>query len=248
MPEVFATISWFYALQLHLGVNTVVAVQRATEPTTPERAAAVSRRWRAYKSGKQKPSAQTVNLAEKLTSWPRAILHSPLWDALRLDRSPDTVARKLLGTTSKEGDDLLKWMLDRHESHSDPRWIRKRCRAMVARGNLEGLAILTVCVKLAGKRDASSLALTFYRHATDCLVILGSWLYAHGIAQALAEYYEKILLPAYCQDHQFGVFSSDHYLRAVYRLDRAILAIQKKDSRKLTTEEVITAMVKILDI
>jgi len=235
-------------LKLNLDVNTVVAVQRAIEPTTEERAAAVSRRWGDYKNGRHKPSALVVGLAERRVPWSKAIIHSSLWDALRLEKSAVTVARELQGATSREGDELLRWMLDRQRSSHDHRWLRKRCRAMVAHGSLEGLAVLTVCMRLAGRAGAQRLALTFYRHATTCLTILGGWFYLHGIAQAIAEYYEKTLLPACYSEHEFSMFSTSYYLHSVRGLARAALSAQEEAGRDLTSKEIISAMLKIFEL
>lgn len=245
IPEVFATICWFNELQLHLGVSTVVAVQQAAEPTTPERAAALSRRWRAYKSGEQRPSPSTVTLAERIPCNAKAILHSPLWDALRMDKTPDPIARTLLGTTCADGDHLLNWMLDKGRPTLHPGTVQKRCQAIVARVDLDGLAILTICMRLAGQRSVSRLALTFYWHATNCLLMLGGWLCAHGIAQSLADFYETILLPRYCHPLKFARFSSHHYLDTVRALGRALAAAGEECHGRLSEENAVAIMLKI---
>ena len=244
----FATICWFYELKLSLDVDTFVAVQRTIEPVTEERAAAVSRRWGDYKNGRHKPSAPVVDLTEKRVPGAKAIFQSPLWDALRLEKSAVSVARDLQGATSREGDELLLWMLDRQPPCHDHRWLRKRCRTMVTDGSLEGLTVLTVCMRLAGRAGEQCLALTFYRHATDCLKILGCWFYLHGIAQAIAEYYEKALLPACCSKHELGTFSASYYLNSVGALAGAALAAQEKVGRELTQKEMISAMFKLFAI
>lgn len=230
-----------------LGAKTAVAVQRAIEPVTEDREAAVSRRWIDYKNGRHKPVASVIDLADLQIPTTKAFFGFLLWDALRLEKSERLVARKLFGTTASEGDALLQWMLSRPRIRHDDRWLRKRCRAVVADGSLEGLAILTVCMRLAGRTEAPRLALTFYGHATDCLMMLGGWFYVHGIAQTIAEYYEKMLLPACCSEHKLGSFSSEHYLRSVKVLAKVVLVAQEKAGRELTHAEVISAMRQVFD-
>lgn len=244
IPGAFATICWFHELKLDLDVDTLVAVQQAIEPTTEEKAA-FSRRWGEYKNGRRNPSDSVVDLADQRIPGSKTIFQLRLWDALRLEKSAVTVAHKLHGATSRAGDELLQRMLDRQRSSKDPRWLHKRCRAMVAHGSLEGLAVLTVCMRLAGSAGASRLALTFYRHATDCLEILGSWFYQHGIALAIAEYYEKKLLPTCCSESEYSTFRSSCYLNSVIVLNKAALAAQAKAGRKLTQEEWISEMLKL---
>lgn len=216
------------------------------EPTPEERASGVSYRWGSYKNGKHKPLGRILDLAEEQVPGSKAIFQSPLWDALHLGKSAATVAVELQGRTSREGDELLYRMLGQSLPIHDPRWLRKRCRAMVADGSLEALAVLTVCMRLAGHAKASSLALTFYRHATDTLMILGGWFYLHGIAPAIAEHYEKVLLPKCCVEHQLGTFSSSYYLYSVRALIRAALCEQEKEGRELTQDEVISVMCRHL--
>lgn len=117
---------------------------------------------------------------------------------------------------------------------------------MVADGSLEALAVLTVCMRLAGHAKASSLALAFYRHATDSLMILGGWFYLHGIAPAIAEHYEKVLMPNCCDKRQLGTFSSGYYLNSVAALNRAALLEQEKAGKELAQEEVISVMLRLL--
>lgn len=119
---------------------------------------------------------------------------------------------------------------------------------MIEDGSLEGLAVLTTCMRLAEKTGADRLALAFYRHATNNLLILGSWFYAHGIAQGIADYYETELLPKSIQDHNLGTFSSRHYLHAVKGLNSAVLQAQARTERKLTNKEVILIMLQIIEL
>ncbi len=246
IADAFAAICWFHELRLRLGVKTLVDVPRAIEPFTEEKRAATSRRWGDYKSGKHKPSAWVVGLADKQVTGSKAIFTSPLWATLRLDKSIVEIARSLLGTTSREGDELLQWMLDHQRPSKSRLWLRKRCRAMVSLGSLEGLAVLTTCMRLTDNARTPYLTLTFYSYATDCLLILGGWLYQRGIAQELAEYYEKTLLPACYDGQECSIFCANYYLNSIRILNNAISGAQEKAGRDLTREEMIATMLKLL--
>ena len=247
--KVFSTICWFHELQLTIGASTAAAVRRKIEPTLKNGNKVVDQRWCDYRDGLHTPSAKVIALAEDHCPQSRHILENPLWDSIRLDRSPQNVAHELLGATCQQGDDLLTWSLRAPDRRSyDPRWLKKRCRAMIEDGSLEGLAVLTTCMRLAGKAGADRSALSFYRHATNNLLILGSWFYAHGIAQRIAEYYETVLFPESIQDPNLGTFSSSHYLHAVKGLNNAVLRAQAQTERTLTDKEVILIKLQILEL
>lgn len=148
---------------------------------------------------------------------------SPLWDALRLDRPVDQVGLALVGRSSKLGDELLTWMLGRiQRKNNDPRWLRKRCTAMIEHGSLESLAVLTICMRLASAASLDRLALIFHYHSTRHLLVLADSLYDHGIAQGMAEYYELVLLPKCCREHWMKSFSSAQYLQVIHDLQEAL--------------------------
>ena len=65
---------------------------------------AVSRRWWGYKNGRHAPSAKVVALAQAKCPAAAVAFQSPLWDALRLDRSATHVAKALAGRTTKFGE------------------------------------------------------------------------------------------------------------------------------------------------
>ncbi|WP_287881863.1 hypothetical protein [Aquitalea sp.] len=247
VAEKFATVFWYYELQRQLNLNTPADVQRAIEEVGDRGVVGVRRRWRDYKSGHHKPVTSVVELAEQQVPGSKAILQSPLWSAMRLDKSAIKVAQQLLGKTTKEGDELLEWLLDRQQTSKVDRWLRKRCMAMVFHATLESLAVLTVCMRLARSKGMPHWTLTFYHFATDSLMILGSWFYQHGIAQASAEYYEKVLLPTCYGKNASWLFSSRDYFYIVRAMAREALNVQEQAGRNLTHNEIVSAMLKLLD-
>ncbi|BBB58464.1 hypothetical protein UNDKW_0191 [Undibacterium sp. KW1] len=252
IPTRLATIFWFHSLKMSLDVESISAVQQLIEPVIDEPdggrdVVGILRRWNDYKNGHHKPIANVVHLAEERVPGTEAIFKCPLWNALRLDKSEAETARTLLGTTTKLGDELLLRMLHFPQTIQDPRWIKKRCKALVAHGSLEGLAVLTICIRLANKSDLQNrLAFGFYLYATDCLIVMGFWFYLHGIAQVLGEYFEQTFLPmtgmGFC-----GNFSSSHYLYTIQSLAKTVLQKQEVLGRELSYDGVISEIIRLIE-
>jgi hypothetical protein len=243
IPSMFATISWFNTLKINLNVETISAVQRQIEPVGNRGALGVRRRWGDYKNGYHKPVAAVVRLAEKKVPGSAAIINCLVWDSFRLDKSPISVAKGLLGSTTRLGDELLQRMMESPQTIYDPRWLRKRQKAMVAHGSLEGLAILTVCIRLT--RD-TRLAYGFYLYATDCLKTLGFWFYLNGIAHALGEYFEQVFLP------MTGIpgcssFYSGSYLATIKSMAQRVISKQENLGRECSDDEVISEMIRLVE-
>jgi hypothetical protein len=170
--SVFATICWFHELRINLDAPTVATVQRSIEPALETEIGAVSLRWWGYKNGRHAPSAKVVALAQAKCPASAVAFRSPLWDALRLDRSATHMAKALAGKTTKFGDEILVWLLDlSRRPQRDPRWIHKRCLSMIKHGSFEGLAVLTVGIRLAAVAGLDHLAMNLYRWAAKFLPV-----------------------------------------------------------------------------
>lgn len=241
----FATLCWLNELKINLEAKTIGDISSVIETVAPWNKTSIQRRWRTYETGQHKPVNRVLDLAEKQVPGSTLIFRSPLWDALRLDKSAIKVAKQLRGQTTKEGDELLEWLLDHRQTRKIDRWLGKHCNAMVFHASLESLAILTLCMRLAKSKGMSHWTLRFYRYATESLIILGAWFCEHGIAPANAEYYEKVLLPACYDEDASWCFRSSHYLYIVSAIAKAVLAEQEKARRNPTEAEVIAAMIKL---
>lgn len=251
ISTVFATICWFNELRLCLGAETSV-VQRILDAIDEnyEDPQTARRRWQDYRAGIHSPAAQVIALAERRCPGTSHILQSPLWDSLRLDRSASRVGLTLMGRTCTEGDELLSRMLGSiGRLPSDRRWLNRRCTAIILTGNLEGLGVLTVCMRLAGEAKLDSAALIFCRAATRCLLVLGVWFYEHGVAQAIAEYYEYVLLPRCYSDPAVGVLYScaSYYLNTIEALDRLRVKAETEKGRPLDPRELAAVILRVLD-
>jgi hypothetical protein len=139
--------------------------------------------------------------------------------------------------------------LDQQQStYVDERWLRKRCTDMLRQGSLEGLAVLVICMRLAASKGSNRIALTFYRYAGYCLLTLGIWFYAHGIAQGIAEYFENDLLSV-CGDKAYlGSFSSVHYLSRIRLMAAELTRAHSVNTTDLTYDEEIQLLIMWLDL
>lgn len=243
IPGMLATICWFHTLKMNLNVETIGAVQRLVEPVGDRGALGVRRRWGDYKNGYHKPVVAVVRSAEEKVPGSEAILNCHLWRALRLDNSAIAIAKDLLGSTDKFGDELLQRMMQSPQTIYDPRWLKKRRKAMVAHGSLEGLAVLAVCIRLA---RGSRLAYGFYLYATDCLKTLGFWFYLNGIAQALGEYFEQVFLPMTGMP-DCSSFYSGSYLATIESMARRVLIVQENLGREFSDYEFISEMNRLVE-
>jgi len=252
--EAFSTIYWFHELSQQLNSESVAELQRTIEPLpkgTPEQLENLRRRWRDYCHGLHSPSEPVIALAEARCPGSHQVLKSPFWDSLRHDKPAEKAALALMGETSLLGDDLLARMLvmktQGRGRGDDPRWLRKRCNAMVQEASLEGLGVLTVCVRLAGDAGYERLAASLFWSVKRSLNILGPGLYSNGIARRLAEYYECVLLPDCGQYRNLVNFDSSSYLYTVSAVCRMLQArAEAKNVEWLEHDEAIAEIFTVL--
>ncbi len=238
----FATICWFNEIRLRLGAETPTDIQRIIEPVDEEYEdpQTVRRRWRDYRSGTHSPAPRTIASAERHCPGATQTLQSPLWNSLRLDRPTTNAGLALVGRTCPEGDQLLSRMFGSAGGLPNNQcWLKQRCIAVLQIGNLESLGVFTICMRRAGEAKHLHTALTFYRAATRCLLALGPWFVQRGIAQAIAEYYEQVLLPECCRDPLAGSvhFCSSYYLKSIEVLDRIKTRVEQERGRALDSTE-----------
>lgn len=246
IAEVFATICWFHELRIAAKVQTVAALQKVIDPVSDAQVDSALKRWQRYKNGKNTPSESARCLAENFHADSRGILESPLWIALRLDKPSSDIAKSLLGCAGQAGDELLIRMMGKNANHSQNRWLNKRCLAMQSSGSLEGLGVLTICMRLAGDAGHNHLVARFYYAICGCLLVLGSWFFNHGIAQGIADYYQYLLLPMCSNDQWTNGFSSGHYLTSIQSIQKMLQTKVEKLGRELNSKEIAEAVLKIL--
>lgn len=248
--SVFSTISWFHEQRLHFSASSVAEVVRAVEPlldATSEQLKVVERRWRDYWKGRHAPVESVIARAEKVCPSSRAVIESLLWDALRFDRCARSTAVALIGRTNKAGDELLTRMLALSEASKDSqrRWLRNRCKLLIRKGTLEGLAVITVCMRVAAEAGVIMEVLALAYWCRWCLFVLAPWLFEHGILYGLAEYYQNHVLPK-CLPEPYSVsFCARHFLDSAAGLAVGLEKEALLLGRDLSAEEIADRILAI---
>jgi hypothetical protein len=110
------------------------------------------------------------------------------------------------------------------------------------------LGVLVICMRLAASHGFNRIAVTFYRYAGHCLLTLGIWFYALGVAQRIAEYFANDLLPV-CGDAAFlGNFSPVHYLSQIRLMAAELTRAHSASTSDLTYDEEIQLLIRWLDL
>lgn len=205
ITRVLATKCWFEEISDLLGVDTAAGIRRIIEPLLDKTAAAeAARRWRDYRSAYHFPSKGVIQKVENVCPSANAMLMAPLWDALRIDRDPRKVANRLLGKTSRLGDELLNCALNQFKCRRQhPEWISKRCRDLILQCSLEGMAALIVCMRLAARSDDPYGRLTagFFASATVSFIVLSKWFSNRGVERHMVFLFQNILLPEFLENY-----------------------------------------------
>ena len=113
-------------------------------------------------------------------------------------------------------------------------------------GRAEGLAVLTVGIRLAAVAGLDHLAMNLYRWAAKCLLVQGTFFWERGVAQSLAEYLETVLLPACCRDPMLGSFRAADYLSSIAVLNRVLDSATNAKEGPLTRAEEIDSILRIM--
>lgn len=244
ITEVFATICWFHEVREHIGAASVAAVQSVVEPSLEKNPDSV-RRWQDYRRGLHTPLNRVVKESEKVCPQAPLIYSSALWSALRLDRPATATATALLQNMSHSlGRDLLERMLSlKSMPISHPRWVRKRCRAMIKLNSLDGLATVVVCMRLAAGEQDDRLARAFARFSEYYLIVLGDWFYKRGIAQSLGDYFETILWPSCYGQPWVSTFSANRYIPNIH----AMRAVWQQAAAANNGKVTLKALDEVLD-
>lgn len=205
ITRAIATKCWFEEISDQLGIETAAGIRRIVEPLLDKAAVAeAARRWRDYRSAHHFPSKGVVQKVENVCPPANAMLTKLLWDALRIDRDPRKVAKRLLGKTSKLGDELLNCALNHFRCRGKhPEWISKRSRDLILQCSLEGMAALIVCMRLAARSDDIYGRLTagFFASATASFVVLSKWFSSRGVERHMVFLFQEILLKEYLENY-----------------------------------------------
>lgn len=237
VTDAFRTVCWFHALRIASGAKSTYQMDVLLEaPLTQSVEAPIDRKsaWRSYRKGRHTPSLQLVAKLEALHPGTEALLNHPVWPMLRLDRPvrdqiPNLLVQmppSIYGLVRGESGHLHQPTM-RMDGWSESRLRRLQSHAgLNPLACLNSLACLVALLRLSVEAGAAFQAFVFSRALCRTLLMMGPWLYWHGIAQPLADYVENQLLPlATCRGWQHG-FGEGGFLSATRRLDDHAVAVE----------------------
>lgn len=195
------------------------------------------------------PSTALVKTIERRFPGSLAVLDHPVWRLLRLDRSLQIAIPNLLsqlpphvftvvrsGNTTAQSDIVLT---------SD--WNTRRLRKLERQAGLDTLACLIMLLRKTQESGDSRQAHMFGRALCKMLLLMGRWLYAHGIAQPMVSYVENVLLPMAAQEGCRHGFGEQGYFGAATQLIRAANMIEANANKLLTSVQKADLMLDLLD-
>lgn len=196
----FRTVCWFHQLRLASGATTTYQMDGLIEgPLNLASDGPVDRKnkWRSYREGKHTPSADLVEDIETRFPGSGAVLNHPIWQLLRLDRPLHAEVPGLLAQLPPA---LYASVKGRGAAAHGPSislsgWDARRLRRLEREVGLNALACLVALMRLAAESGDSANAHRFGRSLCRVLLMMGGWLFSHGIAQPLADYAEHLLFP-----------------------------------------------------
>lgn len=239
-PNALRTIYWFNELRARTRTSTIAELQRRIEPVPLAHRKEVQRRWGYYKAGRHKPCSRVVDLAEAAVPGSSRAFHSDFWDCLRPDRDARVLARKLMGQTSADGNELLRWML----SPTEPRYrnssvLVRRYHNVTLLGSLEALAVLVLCARISSSRGIRLLVQRHYLRIYDFLIVHVHHLQDRGIAHALAEHFDSVLFESFKLIPHEICSGAIGYPETAEKLDRAFRKHVQENGLSLTPNELV---------
>lgn len=206
-------------------------------------------KWRSYREGKHTPSAGLVEGIESRFPGSRAVLNHPVWQLLRLDRPLHAEVSGLLAQLPPVLYVLVKdcGPAAHGASISLSGWDARRLRRLEREVGLNTLACFVALMRLAAESGDSAGAHRFGRSLCRVLLMMGGWLFAHGIAQPLGDYVERWVLPMASHAGQQNGFGEMGFLVGARRLARACSAIAADENVALTSVRQADLMLDLLD-
>ncbi len=145
-----------------------------------------------YARGVHVPHANMVDQAERLVSGSAACLNHVLWEVLRLPwQSLEKKAADMLRWLSPEVQKLVLDSANRIRLESGHHFLR----ALERRRSLDGLAALTLLLRLAIERQQQEQIKEYAYSVLRMLLVLGEMLIEHGVGEMLFDLYAERIFP-----------------------------------------------------
>lgn len=250
VTDAFRTVFWFHELRLASGATSTYQMDGLLEVTlTLSADTRVDRKsaWRGYQKGRHTPSAELVTTIDALHPGTQALLNHPVWQLLRLDRALSDQIPDLLGWLPPA---LHRLVWDPSAPRQRPSmrkdWSGPRLRRLQRHIGLDSLACLVALLRQSADAGGGIQAFHLSRALCQTLLILGPWICSHGIAQALADYVEKFLLPLATHRGWQHSFAGGGFLYASRRLDEFTMRIECEQDLEPTHRQKIDLRLDLL--
>ncbi len=248
----FRTVCWFHRLRIASGATTTYQMDVLVEPAPDVVGGGPidrKNKWRSYREGRHTPSAGLVEAVEAQFPGGRGVLCHPVWRVLRLDRPVHDEVSGLLAQLPPALYSVIRGDGDvACGAHISPSgWDARRLRRLERQAGFDALACLVVLLRLAADSGDSAGAHRFGRALCRMLLMMGDWLFAHGVAQPLAEYIEQRLLPMAAHAGQQIGFGEIGFLAGARRLARVANAVAANENTALTFPQRADLMLDLLD-
>ncbi|MEO8731659.1 MAG: hypothetical protein ABI410_20105 [Rhodoferax sp.] len=250
--DAFRTVCWFHCLRMASGATSTYQMDALIEERQTSGAdTPVDRKnkWRSYRDGRHTPSTALAGAIERQFPGSHAVLDHPMWQLLRLDRSLQVSIPNLLSQLPPCHFAIVRSGSAAAQSNfvltSD--WSARRLRKLEREAGLDALACLIMLLRKALESGDSRQAHMFGRSLCRMLLLMGRWLYAHGIAQPMVNYVENVLLPMTAYEGCRYSFGEQGYLGAATQLIRAANMIEANENKLLTSVQKAELMLDLLD-
>lgn len=247
------TVYWFHTIRRGLQSSSAYDVAKRIGIMPGSGMNAVSgneKKWQRYRRGIQVPRRSLVDRVGQAVAASRAAFDHVLWDVLRLDKIDDNGQEE--GLLRQLHPDVQRAVRAHAALFDGPfvpvlEWHSMHVKMLERRPNIDALACLTIGMMSAARDGAGQQATRLSLSICRTLLLLEPLLYAYGIANPLADHYERHILPMGCHDGCRYAFGERGYLGSARMLSRVAKAIDANDNHQSTHGEFLALLLELLD-
>jgi hypothetical protein len=220
------------------------------DPTSQTRSPVnLKNKWRSYRNGRHTPNLALVKAVETKFPGSFAVLNHSLWPLFCMDRSVEVEILSLLSRLPPNVFTVVRGgSIESHHGLVLPSgWDLQRLRRLERQAGLDALACLVALLRNAIESGDRREAHMFSRSLCRMMLMMGRWLYAHGIAQPMVDYLEELLLPLAAHDGQRHSFGEQGFRSAANRLIGTASMFEANENLLLTDVQKADLMLDFLD-
>ena len=185
------SISWFYLIADAVGSDKATEVRKALEPhkNTVNRLGQDDKneKFAHYRSGKRMPNATLIEYANRRVPGTQAYVEHTVWRVLRYRGPIQSEAIVWIGSLSSRAQNLMLSSKREVVASAPP----LQLEALIKDRTLDGLAALTILLRLALDRDDGIVAWKCAIAIFQALVLMRNELVALNVGQLLYELYAR---------------------------------------------------------